>query len=100
MSFDIKAEIPAVCCSAGIRCLFCFNLFLHVDELFVAVVKLILQERHLLRRYNMYSHAIFYLPFPFQGDESLAYIGGDIRVYVQIKLLYANLIDKLVNLTL
>ena len=73
--------------------LFCFYLFLHVYEMFLAVIKFVLQESHFLRRNNMHTSPVFQLPFSFQAYEALVDIGGYVRVYVQVEFLNANLVD-------
>lgn len=45
----------------------------------------------------MYSTSVFHLPLPFQAYEALVYVGCNVRVYVKIELLDANLVDKSVD---
>ena len=48
----------------------------------------------------MHAKSIFELPFTLEGDESLVDIGCHVWVNVQVEVLDANLVDKVVNFTL
>ena len=64
----------------GCLCLLCLDFLFHVKELLFAIIKLILQKAHLLRGNHMHTQSVFHLPFPFQGENALIDVCGNIRV--------------------
>ena len=78
--------------------LFVLHLLAHVDELLLVIIKLVLQEAHLLRGDHMYTQSVTHLPLTLHTDEALIDVGSHIRVDVQVESFDANLVDQVVNL--
>ena len=68
------------------------DLLFHVDELVLVVIELVLQERELLRRYDMNAEAVLQLPSALEAHHTLVDVGGHVGMDVEIKLLDANLV--------
>ena len=73
--------------------LFSFYFFLHVNKLLLAVVEFVLQECEFLRRNDVYSQSVLYLPLALEGDKSLVYVSGYVWMDVQIECFYSWFID-------
>lgn len=48
----------------------------------------------------MHAKSIFELPFALEGNYSLVDVGSNVRMYMQVEGLDANLVDKVVNFAL
>lgn len=80
--------------------LFSFYFFLHVNKLLLAVVEFVLQECEFLRRNDVYSQSVLYLPLALEGNKSLVDVSGYVWMDVQIECFYSNLVYESVYLTL
>ena len=78
---------------------FSLNFLLHVNELVLAIVEFILQESQFLRGDNADSQSILHLPLALQAHQALVDIGSHVGMDMEIKALYAYLIDQSVNLS-
>jgi hypothetical protein len=56
-----------------------------------------LEEGKTLVGDNLDTESVLHLPFPFQGNKALVYIGGDVRMDVQGKFLHLQFIDQIVD---
>ena len=75
-----------------------FDFLFHVNLFSLGVSKLVLQEGETLIGDNLDSESVLHLPLAFHGNEALVDKSGNVRVNVQGKFLYLQLVDQIVDL--
>ena len=77
-----------------------FDFLFHVNLFTLRISKLVLKEGETLIGDYLDAESVFHLSLALHGNEALGDVGSDVRMNVQGKFLYLQLVDQIVNLVL